>query len=156
MLDAGVPDGANGSLVYRPWGWLRFHAGGGTNLVSPGVRCGLSLMALGLSANVEAGHYFEGDANQLARKLSGDTSVDVPALRRVGYDYINLHGGLEWGSASWGTFYIHGGMSRISGVIHEAGASFSTDSTMVTFNGDPRVNAWAVSARLGFILYLFR
>src|SRR5262249_53583499 len=111
MVDAGVPDGANGSLVYRPADWIRVHAGGGTNLISPGVRAGVSVLPFGggLSLSIDGGHYFSGDANGLARKLTGDETIDVPALRDVGYDYANFHVGLELG-ARYFTFYIHGGM----------------------------------------------
>src|SRR5262249_47189093 len=109
MLDAGVPDGANASLVFRPAAWVRAHGGGGTNLIAPGVRAGVSLMPLpGMSLNAEGGHYFRGDANGLARMLSGDGTVDVPALRDVGYDYANFHLGLEL-TFSWLTLYVHGG-----------------------------------------------
>jgi hypothetical protein len=153
MLDAGVPDGASGALVYRPWGFLRLHAGVGSNSIGTGVRGGLSLMALGLSANVDAGRYFPGNANPLASKITGDLMMDVPALRRVGYDYVNFHGGLEWGATGWGTFYIHGGMSRLRGVVHELGETISSNDVTVSFAHDPTVKVWVVSARVGIIIY---
>jgi hypothetical protein len=157
MLDAGVPDGANASLVFRPFGWFRVHAGGGTNLIGPGMRAGVSVLPIpGISLNAEGGHYFAGDANQLARMFSGDSTVDVPALRSVGYDYANLHLGLEL-SFSWMTLYIHGGMSYIRGQVHELAPtinqSIAGDST-VTVSEDPTVHAWAASARVGLIFYV--
>src|SRR5262245_56202837 len=71
MLDAGLPDGANASLVLRPVSWLRAHAGGGTNAISPGVRVGATLLPFGSgpSATIEGGHYFEGNANGLAQRF---------------------------------------------------------------------------------------
>lgn len=159
MVDAGVPDGANASLVYRPFGWLRVHAGGGTNLIAPGVRAGVSLLPLGsaISLNVEGGHYFRGNANSLARTVSGNNTVDVAALRDVGYDYANFHLGLEL-SFSVVTLYVHGGMSYIRGQIHDIGPtindSISGDGT-VTVTEDPTVHAWAMSARVGLIVYVF-
>src|SRR5689334_13351451 len=94
MVDAGVPEGANGSVVYRPWSFLRLHAGAGTNFVAPGVKAGLALMPFGagygLSLNAEAGRAFSGDAQPLARMLTGDSSLEVAALRDVSYDYANL------------------------------------------------------------------
>jgi hypothetical protein len=36
MADAGVPDGANASLVVRPFAWVRAHGGGGTNMIWTG------------------------------------------------------------------------------------------------------------------------
>src|SRR5208283_4363991 len=38
MADVGVPDGLIGSLAIRPWNWVRFCAGGGTNGISSGWR----------------------------------------------------------------------------------------------------------------------
>jgi hypothetical protein len=156
MVDAGVPDGANASLVYRPWSFLRLHAGGGTNLIAPGVRGGASLMLGVLSATAEAGHYFAGDANDLARSISGNMALDVPSLRHVGYDYVNFSGGMEFGP-SWFTFFIHGGMSRVTGTVQDLGTTLTRaaedDGTRVTFGKDPNVTIWSVSARLGLIVY---
>ena len=156
MVDAGVPDGANASLVYRPWSFLRLSAGGGTNLVAPGVRGGASLLWGALSANAEAGHYFSGDANGLARNLTGNMALDVPALREVGYNYESLSLGLELGP-SWMTFFIHAGMSHVTGTVKNLGPTLTEaakdDSTTVTFGSDPNVAIWSVSARLGLIVY---
>src|SRR5437868_1167806 len=57
MVDAGVPDGANASLVFRPLSWLRAHGGGGTNMIGMGVRVGATLLPFGSgpSATFEAG-----------------------------------------------------------------------------------------------------
>ncbi len=156
MLDAGIPDGANASVVYRPWKFLRLAAGGGTNLIAPGVRGGVSLIFPGgFSASAEYGHYFDGDANGIWRSISGHPDADVPSLHKVGYDYANLHGGLEFGPR-WMNFYIHAGMSHISGQVHDLGATLtkaaSGDGT-VTFMTDPTVSVWSVSARLGIVVY---
>ena len=43
MADVGVPDGAIGSLVVRPWQWFRVYGGAGSNSVSKGWRGGFSL-----------------------------------------------------------------------------------------------------------------
>ncbi len=156
MVDAGVPEGASGSFVYRPWSFLRLHAGGGTNLIAPGVRGGLSIiLPTGLSANVEAGRAFGGDANSLVRMLSGDGTLDVAALRDVGYDYANFRVGLEFGR-TWATFYVHGGMTYLRGTVKNAGTSLSSDETTVTFAGDPRVSVWSPSVRVGLIVYILR
>src|SRR4051812_17568326 len=80
QIDAGVPDGAQASLVLRPWKALRFSVGGGYNLISKGVRGGVSLLPFGRgpSLTVEAGHFFEGDANATARKYMGAAYEDIP------------------------------------------------------------------------------
>lgn len=161
MVDAGVPDGATGSLVYRPWSWLRVHAGGGYNMVSPGVRGGLTLApmpgAATLTLNVDGGRYFGGDANPLARTLTGDQSIDVAALRDVGYDYANFHAGFEFGR-KYATFYIHAGMSYVTGEMKNAGETFSKFDAYTTFEfkGDPKVTIWTPSLRLGLIVYFMR
>src|SRR4051812_24566732 len=68
MVDAGVPDFMQGSIVLRPEKWLRASVGGGYNMISKGVRGGLSILPFGRgpSATVEVGHFFEGDANATA------------------------------------------------------------------------------------------
>jgi hypothetical protein len=155
MVDAGFPDGANASLVYRPWSFLRVHAGGGTNLVSPGVRTGLSLIWSGLSGSAEYGHYFPGDANGLWRDISGHPDAEVPALREVGYDYANFRLGYELGPR-WLTFYLQAGMSFMTGQVKQLGPTLTTaassEGTTVTFGSDPTISIWSVSARTGFIV----
>jgi hypothetical protein len=163
MMDAGVPDGANASLVFRPLSWLRAHGGGGTNMVSKGVRIGATLLPFGAgpSATLEAGHYFEGDANGLAQRFAG-SAFSSPLLERVGYDYANAHLGLDFGSRR-AVFYIHGGMSYIRATIHnfdsvvasEASANGGNGSTEVSVKADPIVKAWVPSAKLGLIVYLW-
>jgi hypothetical protein len=162
MLDAGLPDGANASLVVRPCSWARAHAGGGYNLISAGVRGGLTLVPFGsgLSATVEAGRYFEGDANGLAQRFAG-SSFQSALLERVGYDYANAHLGLDFGSRSF-TFYIHAGMSYVRAKVHNldsaVGSTATSDgangSTEITVPQDPTVRAWFPSAKLGFVVYL--
>jgi hypothetical protein len=164
MADAGLPDGAMGSLVYRPFSWLRAHAGGGTNLISKGFRGGLTLVPFGSgpSASIEAGHYFDGDANGMARKFAGP-SFGSPALERVGYDYANFHLGLDFGSRR-ATFYIHGGMSYIRAEIHNLDAAVASSAGMadigngtteISFTKDPIVRAWLPSVKLGLIVYIW-
>lgn len=163
MADAGAPDGANGSLVFRPFSWLRAHGGGGTNMISKGVRLGATWLPFGSgpSATLEAGHYFDGDANGLAQRFAGST-FSSPLLQRVGYDYANAHLGLDFGSSRV-VFYIHGGMSYIRATIHNfdsvvAGAASENGgngSTEVSVKSDPIVKAWVPSAKLGLIVYLW-
>ncbi len=164
MADAGLPDGANASLVFRPFSWLRAHGGGGTNMISKGVRAGVTLVPFGsgLSATLEAGHYFDGDANGLARRFAG-SSFQSELLERVGYDYANGHLGLDFGSRRV-TFYIHGGMSYVRANIHNVDSVLSAQAaangadsgtTEVSVKQDPIVRAWFPSVKLGLIVYLF-
>jgi hypothetical protein len=156
MLDAGVPDGANLSLAYKPWSWVRVHAGGGTNLVSPGFRTGVSLLLGGLVGTVEYGHYFEGNANGIWQTISGHPDADVPSLHELGYDYANFRLGVELGPRVF-KFQLAAGMSYLTGKVKDLGATLtkaaSSEGTTVTFGSDPTVSAWTVSARFGFIVY---
>lgn len=163
MMDAGLPDGANASLVFRPLSWLRAHGGGGYNMVSTGIRAGATLLPFGSgpSATLEAGHYFDGDANGLARRFAGATFQSA-LLERVGYDYANAHLGLDLGSRHV-VFYIHGGMSYVRAQIHNfdsvvastASQNGGDGSTEISVKQDPTVKAWFPSAKLGLIVYLW-
>lgn len=163
MVDAGLPDGANASLVVRPLSWLRVHGGGGTNMIGKGVRAGATLLPFGggPSATIEVGHYFDGDANGVARRFVGST-FSSPLLERIGYDYANAHLGLDFGSRR-ATFYIHGGMSYVRADVHNfdsvvsstASMNGGNGSTEISINKDPTVRAWFPSAKLGLIVYLW-
>jgi hypothetical protein len=160
MLDAGLPDGATGSVVVRPWRPLRISAGGSYNMVSTGYRAGLSLVPFNTwftpTLSVDYGHYKDGDANPLARKISGDSTFDSAILDRVGYSYVDAHVGLEFGK-KWFTFYIHAGATRVTGTVHELdSATSSSDMTSVSFGKDPTVTLTSVSARVGFIVYFLK
>ena len=163
MVDAGLPDGANASLVVRPFSWLRAHGGGGTNMIGKGVRAGETLLPFGggPSATIEVGHYFDGDANGVAKRFAGST-FSSPLLERIGYDYANAHLGLDFGSRR-ATFYIHGGMSYVRADVHNfdsvvsstASTNGGNGSTEISINKDPTVRAWFPSAKLGLIVYLW-
>lgn len=123
MADAGIPDGMQASIVLRPVKALRASVGGGYNMVSKGVRVGLTLLPFGRgpSAAIEAGRFFEGNANNAAAKVFGPgvaTSAFGPSLERIGYDFVNAHVGLDFG---WKrvTFYVHGGMSYVKGQVYK-------------------------------------
>jgi len=155
MADLGAPDGANASIVYRPVRAIRMHGGVGHNYVSRGVRGGITLVPFATSVtptvSFDYGRYFEGDANPLARMISGDPMFSSSLLDSVGYDYANVHAGVEVGR-KWVTFYVHAGMSRITSDLK----NLSSESSTVTFSDDPTLTMWTVSARLGFIFYLVK
>jgi hypothetical protein len=162
QLSTGLPDGATGSVVVRPTSWLRAHLGGGYNMIGPSVQGGLALIPFGWgpSLTVEAGHYFDGNANGLARKMVGPTFEDNALLERVGYDYANGHLGLELGEQTF-TFFIHGGMSYISTQVNNVdvalkdatGSDMST--TELSISRPPKIKAFVPSMKLGFILYVW-
>jgi hypothetical protein len=159
--DVGLPDGANASLVYRPKAWVRAQLGMGYNMVSPGVRAGLTLIPFGWgpSATLEGGHYFDGNANGMARKIAGSSFKDSALLERVGYDFANAHLGWEMGSRRV-TFYFHGGMSYVHATLHNADAALQENGLIpmgnkVSVKQDPTVKVVAPSAKLGLIVYLW-
>ena len=161
MLGAGLPDGATASLVVRPVAWAHVEVGGGYNLISKGVRAGVSVIPFGVgpSATLEAGRFFDGDANGLVRQFAGASFGESAVLQRVGYDFANAHLGLDFGTRRV-TFFIHGGMSYIRANVHNvseqlAGSSGSTSQTTVTFNQDPQVRLFTPSGKLGFIFYIW-
>jgi hypothetical protein len=166
MVGAGVPDGATGSLVYRPFRWLRAEAGGSYNMISKGVRGGVSLIPFGMgpSASLEAGHYFDGNANGIARSIAGGGFQDNAILQRIGYDYANAHLGLDFGVRRV-TFFIHGGMSYIRASVHNidseisngmsAASAGSNGTTTVSFNQDPVIRIVTPSVKLGLVVYIW-
>jgi hypothetical protein len=160
QTDVGAPDGASVSVVYRPIRSIRASVGLAHNLISLGERAGVTWAPLHGWAtptlSLEYGHFAEGNANPLARMATGDQTISSPALERVGYDYGNARIGLELGR-KWFTFYLHAGMSRISGQVHNLSAaamSESSGTTTVSFSRDPNVTLWVPSASLGFIVYI--
>lgn len=159
-LDVGVPDGAAVSGVYRPFSWLRAELGGSYNMISKGVRGGVTLVPFGMgpSATLEAGHYFDGDANGVARKFAGAGFDDNAVLQRIGYDYANAHLGLDFGMRRV-VFFIHGGMSYIRANVHninsELAASGDSGATTVTFHQDPTLRILTPSVKLGFVFYIW-
>ena len=160
MADIGLPDAATVSIVVRPIRSLRAHAGLSHNLISLGQRAGITWSPLSWWASptvsVEYGHYADGNANPLVRRVTGDQTFSSAVLDRVGYDYANAHVGLELGQR-WFTFYVHAGVSRITGSVHNLSAetmSQSSGTTSISFSRDPHVQLTTVSARIGFIVYL--
>lgn len=160
MVGAGVPDGATGSAVFRPYSFIRGEAGLSYNMISKGVRAGVTLLPFGAgpSGTLEAGHYFNGNANGIARSIAGAGFHDSAILQSVGYDYVNAHLGLDFGTRRV-VFFLHGGMSYIRATVHnvneQLSSSTSGSSTTVSFAQDPTVRVVTPSAKLGFIFYIW-
>ena len=154
MADAGAPDGAQVSLVVRPVRAIRLHGGVGYNGISSGLEGGISLVPFRTwftpTLNVDYGSFPDGDATRLARLA--DPSASSPALRRVGYRFANARVGLEVGRKR-ATFYIHAGVSHITGTLHDAAAALDDSTTVMVTTTDPRIEAWTVSARVGLVVY---
>ena len=163
--DVGVPDGLIGSLVVRPFSWVRLSGGGGSNGISRGWRTGITLLpfAAGPSASFEYGSFRDGDANPLAVKVIGGGFDGSPLLERVGYDYMNAHLGLDFGSRRF-VFFVHGGVTVVRGKVHNVDAAIrdatpqnpnATGTTEVVVRQDPTVKAVGSSVKLGLIVYIW-
>lgn len=162
MLDVGIPDGVMAGVSLRPWSFFRAHAAVGTNAIALGVRGGLTLRlptTISPALVVEAGQYFEGNANRVTGQVVGSSYRDSRMAEAVGYRFANLHLGLELGNER-STFLIHGGMSYIRADLHNTndalsgGDSSSDHSITINVSDDPRLTAWVPSIKLGFLLYL--
>jgi hypothetical protein len=112
-LDLGVsgvlPD-AGLLVTWRPVRWLHAQAGGGFNIISPGLRAGVTAICpriLPFSLTAEAGHYFQGNANAVVNGLTGQGD-DIAILRKVGYDYANVLLGLTSGGKRY-VYYFRAG-----------------------------------------------
>ena len=159
MGDVGLPDGTIASLVVRPWHWARAYGGGGTNTVSNGWRAGLSLLPFGAgpSLSLEYGHYSDGNANGVVRRVASGSFEGSPLLDRVGYDYANAHIGLDFGGKR-AIFFVHGGISKVWASVHnvnEAVQSKTTSSqTVVQVKEDPKLTAVGSSLKVGLIIFI--
>ena len=157
MVDVGVPDGLIGSVVVRPWKWLRLHGGAGSNSVSTGWRGGLALLPLGSGpcVAVEYGSYGQGDANGLVRSMTGGDFGGSPLLEKLEYQYANAHAGLEFGGKRF-TFFVHGGVSRVWAQLHGSSGTLANTGadTVVQVSSDPKIKAFGSSLKIGLILFL--
>ena len=161
MLDLGVPDGLMASFVYRPHKMARVHAGLGYNGISPGVRLGGTFLPFGWgpSLGLDYGHYFEGDANGLVGMFAGVAEEDRALLSSVGYDYVNLRAGMEFGGDRF-TFFARGGLSWVHTSIHNIESVLqpkngaTNGNVTISIPEDPVVNAFAPTLQLGFIVQL--
>jgi hypothetical protein len=134
------------------------------------VRVGVTLLPFGRgpSGTLEAGHFFEGNASAAAAQFFGagiSESFLSPTFQRVGYDFVNAHVGLDLGYKR-ATFYIHGGMSYLRGVVpkENLNSTFNTapsidgqdaNGLQVVFKQDASVRAIVPSAKIGLIVYLW-
>ena len=157
MVDVGVPDGLIGSLVVRPWKWMRVYGGGGSNSVSKGWRTGLALIPFGSGPVVAAeyGSYGEGDANGLVRSMTGGKFDGSPLLDKLSYTYANAHAGLEFGGKYF-TFFVHGGVSMVWAELHGSGGTLTNtgSDTVVQISSEPKIKAFGSSLKVGLIVFL--
>jgi hypothetical protein len=159
-LQTGLPDGFTASGVYRPFPWLRTQLGAGYNMVGLGLQGGGTVIPFGWgpSFTLEGGHYFEGDANGIARSMAGAGFASSSLLERVGYDYANAHLGFELGRGDY-TFFLHAGMSymvtHINGLNEALEDSAGGEGPSLRVGQAPTVSAFVPSLKLGFVMYVW-
>jgi hypothetical protein len=99
QFDLGVPDGATIAFVVAPVRTIDVSGGISYNAFSFGVRGGGAWTPLrgriSPTLSVDVGHFAEGDANPLARLVSGNSKFSSAALDRIGYDYADAASGSQ-------------------------------------------------------------
>jgi hypothetical protein len=156
-LDAGVPDGASATLLYRPWSYVRFGGGLLYDYVGYGVRGGVSVLPyfpIAPSLTLEVGHYFEADASEkVARFVDVDDDLK-PMLKRVGYTFANAQLGLEIGHPDWFVFFVRAGISRVWLSVHDVQQGLSSSSNLRTLD-DPSIRLGIPNAKVGFMIFFY-
>lgn len=151
LLDAGLPDGANVALAWRPFYWLRTFAGPSHNLNGFGLRGGVTLIPvdgwISPSLTFEAGHFFPGDLSASMESVLGVDDANVP--ERLSYSYGNAHLGVELGTPEF-VFYLRGGYSVVDAHLTPAEGEPGTE---FRFDDDVHLTVFAPSAKLGFAIF---
>jgi hypothetical protein len=157
MVDFGPPDFLGAAMVGRPLKWMRLHFGMVTNFAAPGIRGGVTFVPVNWyispSVTIEGGRMFEGNANTITSAFG----ISSRALNSFGYDFMNLHGGVELGAPNRFLFFIHLGVSYM--VMHMTDGSVQQIAREQTMDPTLTVtpvsnNAWPFSGKIGFALYL--
>jgi hypothetical protein len=153
----GVPDGVVASAVYRPVEMLRLSAGGTWNYFGFGVQGGVGCKPLqwpiAPTVDLDVGHYFDADMRWVADQGAGFPPELKPLLEKVGYNYANLHVGIEIGSSRSLVLFARAGLSYFWTTIR--GVQTLTDSSGATVRvEDPRLRATLPSVKLGILFFL--
>jgi hypothetical protein len=153
-IDAGLPEGFGGSLVFRPWYFVRAHVGGVTNTASGGIRGGVTLIPfrwyLTPTLSGEIGHLFEGNLNGTLSSFLNKAEMPEGMLDRVSYTFYTAQLGLEIGAPDRFIVYLRGGLSRVEAVLR--GPPQVKGNTTVD-PGPVNVGLTIPSAKLGLLLY---
>lgn len=138
-MDLGVPSGAAVGVVVNPKAdWVRLQASLTYNYLAFGGRASLQLDPLALLPKVPIGLFADVQGGFYPR-------ANVPGhsdLPQVGYDYLNLYGGLRLGRPNgfhWnievGPSYMHVATNNFQSLVNKTG----TSGLMA---GNPVVNGW--------------
>jgi hypothetical protein len=148
---AGIDLGISGVLpdfgllaTWRPYAWLHAQAGLAYNIISPGIRCGATVINpwfVPISLTGELGHFFEGNANGMIKSLTGQDS-DIAVLRKVSYSYANALVGFTSGGQHF-VYYVRAGFTRMWATLNNfdetvskmAGSSMETSDAKLSYFG---------------------
>lgn len=139
-VPSGVALGLDTRLPYLPWFKLGLS---GTYTLAPGIRGNLLIDPIKFPvvpvANVDVGHQFP----FTVPGVSNSPSVD--------FDYVDLQGGLAFGSRDGFRFLMLGGMSYLNGTAHNVQALVNSNANVAGLTvADPNFYGWVPNAKLGF------
>lgn len=138
--DVGVPSGAAlGVIIHPKEDWLTAEASLTHNVLNFGGRLSLKLDPMALAKNLPIGVFVDVQGGFAgAGNVPGHS--DLPS---VGYDYVNLYGGLRFGKPNgfnWnlemGPSYMHVSTGNFSSVVNTTGVTL----------GNPQANLWIAPA----------
>jgi hypothetical protein len=140
-MDVGVPSGAALGVVFNPKvDWARLQLSVTYNYLTPGGRASLQLDPLALLPNCPIGLFADVQGG-FSPESSVPGHTDLP---QVGFDYVNLYGGLRFGKPNgfhWnfeaGPSYMHVSTANFQSLVSKTG----TTGLVV---GNPTVNGWLV------------
>jgi hypothetical protein len=141
---SGIALGLTTRLPYLPWFKLGLDA---TYTLAPGIRGNLLIDPIKFPvapvANLDFGHQF-------GFKVPGVSNSPT-----IDFDYVDLQGGLAFGSRDGFRFLLLAGMSHLSGTAHNfQGVISSSSSTQGLTIADPNFSGWVPDAKLG-VEFLF-
>src|SRR5262249_22303095 len=140
--DFGSPDLINFSALFRPWHWVRLAFGIGTNTANVGLHGGVTFVPLNRrvspSATIEGGRFFTGSSDFLTDPLSTKTFH----INQIGYDYANLHLGIEVGQPQRWQVYLHGGASYLSVDVQGVPSTKPTSGNQQLTYSNPHADVW--------------
>lgn len=155
LLDAGFPQGAALSAVFRPVPHVRFWAGPAWDYVGFGVQGGVAVVpwhfAVTPVLSAELGRYFGADVSFVARQGQGVPAELRPLLQDMSYTYGAVLAGIEIGSQKRFTLSLRAGLAYVSLATRGTVTSTQSDAsgtTTVQFT-DPRVRGTLPSVKLG-------
>lgn len=154
-LGAGFPDLVNANLLVRPINWVRVYGGPCWSSLSWGVQGGVVLSPINWyvtpTLSFQAGKLFRTNASRYVRDETrdGTTTSLKPLLARVDYHYYAGDLGLELGSPRGFNFFLRFGLSFFVLKANGTGTASEDDGAVVRIT-NPKISAWAPSAKLGF------